>query len=354
MKSESKNQSFPKKHLTGLDGLRFIAIMILVWGHCAQKDFVSIGRGDTIMSMPLPDGCLTILFVLSGFLAGYFSEKSKDVKTYYKKRAVRLFPVYYLYLVVVSLVFLFFENKSEVFNNNLWHYVFCMGIIPFSKSCGILPFVHLWFVSSVVLFYALYPWIVKASKGKLSRWSLGCFVIFFVAKLAIYFCFGKNTIAYRLIASSQFDCIFCGVYVGSLMKVQHEMTKTVGNSKIIVAFAWLLFLFSGLYSDRIPAPIRNEFFMVVAAVLIVGLTSEKPLLRLENKFWHFMGKISYDVFVIHIMVLLAISRTYQCIGITDVSLTISIVTYILATVITIILAWLCNKYVEEPFSKVKK
>lgn len=189
MKSESEIQTSSPKHLTGLDGLRFIAIMILVLGHCAQKDFVSIGGEDTIMSMPLPDGCLTILFVLSGFLAGYFSEKSNDVKTYYKKRAVRLFPVYYLYFVVVSLVFLLFENKSEVFNNNLWY---------------------------------------------------------------------------------------------------------------------------------------------------------------------FMGKISYDVFVIHIMVLLAISRTYQCIGITDVSLTISIVTYILATVITIILAWLCNKYVEEPFSKIKK
>lgn len=83
MKSEFGIHSDSPKRLTGLDGLRFVAIMILVWGHCAQRDFVSLGNGSTIMSLPLPDGCLTILFVLSGFLAGYFPEKTKDVKAYY-------------------------------------------------------------------------------------------------------------------------------------------------------------------------------------------------------------------------------------------------------------------------------
>lgn len=352
MKSESDVLVNSSKRLTGLDGLRFVAIMILVLGHCAQKDFVSIGNGSAIMSLPLPDGCLTILFVLSGFLAGYFSEKIKDVKNYYLKRAVRLFPVYYFYLIVVSLAFLLLGNKSEVCNNRLWYYVFSMGIIPFSKSNGVLPFVHLWFVSSVVLFYVLFPWIVKASNGKLRQWSFACLAFFFACKLVVYFCFGKDTMAYRLIASSQFDCIFCGVYVASLLKEHNQLVKAVGDSRVAIAFAWLLFLVSGIYSSLIPAPIRNEFFMVVAAVLILGLVSNRSMINLEGKFWSFMGKISYDIFVIHIVVLLSISRIYQNFGVTEASLLVSIVTYVLATGITITLAWLCNEYIEKPFSKI--
>lgn len=354
MNSESNIQNASPKRLTGLDGLRFMAIMILVYGHCSQNDFISIGDGDTIWSFPLPDGCLTILFVLSGFLAGYFAEKSKDVKTYYLKRATRIFPVYYFYLIIVSLAFLLIGNREEVFNDRLWCYVFSMGIIPFCKSNGILPFVHLWFVSSVALFYAIFPWIVKISKEEFSRWSLGCFLAMFVGKMALYFCFGKDTMAYRLVASSQFDCIFCGVYVATLVKNRSEMVKIIGNNRIITIIAWLLFVFGGLYSSMIPAPIRNEFFMVVAVAIILGLTCEKPLIKLEGDFWRFMGKISYDIFVMHIIILLAISWIYQCIGITNVTLPVTIITYLVATGITVFLAWLCNKYIEEPFSKINR
>lgn len=352
MKSEFGIHSDSPKRLTGLDGLRFVAIMILVWGHCAQRDFVSLGNGSTIMSLPLPDGCLTILFVLSGFLAGYFPEKTKDVKAYYLKRAIRLFPVYYFYVIVVCLTFLLMGEKSEVCNNRLWYYIFSMGIIPFSTSNGILPFVHLWFVSSVVLFYILFPWAVKASNGKLRQWSFACLVFFFVSKLVVYFCFGKDSMVYRLIASSQFDCIFCGVYAASLLKEHNQFVKSVGNSRTIIAFAWILFLVSGLYSSSIPAPIRNEFFMVVATTLILGLVSDRPLVNFEGEFWHFMGRISYDIFVIHIIVLLVISRLYQNLGVVEVSVLNSVVIYVLATGITVILAWLCNKYIEEPLGKI--
>ena len=143
-------------YLNGLDGLRSIAIFILVLGHCAQIDFVSVG-GVALKSMPFPAGCLTILFVLSGFLAGFFMEKNNsDILYYYKKRAGRILPVYYLYIAGVLLIYWFAGKASKVFVPNLWYYIIPAGIIPFCSSNGILPLVHLWFVAVMVLFYLVF------------------------------------------------------------------------------------------------------------------------------------------------------------------------------------------------------
>ena len=111
-----------------------------------------------------------------------------------------------------SIVYLLIIFAAVVFGFlNRWGMMIIMIGATVSMLHVFMPFVHLWFVSSVVLFYVLFPWIVKASNGKLRQWSFACFVFFFACKLFVYFCLGKDTMAYRLIASSQFDCIFCGV-----------------------------------------------------------------------------------------------------------------------------------------------
>lgn len=150
--------------LYGLDGLRAIAILVLVLGHCSQADFWY--GTSSILTFPLPNGCLTILFVLSGFLAGLFAEKNvADIKTYYSKRARRILPIYYLYIVLVIIIYILLGRSQEVLNAKLFYYIIPAGIIPFCKSESILPLVHLWFLTPIIIFYLVHPWIEKWSQG---------------------------------------------------------------------------------------------------------------------------------------------------------------------------------------------
>lgn len=156
--SETKSGRIP-----GLDGLRAIAIVLIVLGHLWQQDF---WYGNCpIPQLPIPGGALSIFFVLCGFCAGYYSSKTADTKTYYKKKAKRLFPAYYTYIAIVILTFLLLGRAEEVLNLRLLYYIVPAGIIPFCHSEGILPLVHLWFLSPIVIAYLLFPALLKAFMG---------------------------------------------------------------------------------------------------------------------------------------------------------------------------------------------
>lgn len=97
-------------HLLQLDGIRFIAVGLVLFDHW------------TVTHVDLPIGALgalgvTIFFVLSGFLITRILLSSKDklsqqpngglstyLKTFYIRRTIRIFPVYYLTLFVLALI----------------------------------------------------------------------------------------------------------------------------------------------------------------------------------------------------------------------------------------------------------
>lgn len=97
-------------HLRQLDGIRFIAVALVLFDHW------------TMERIELPVGALgalgvTIFFVLSGFLITRILLSSKDklsnqpngglskyLKTFYIRRTIRIFPVYYLTLIILALL----------------------------------------------------------------------------------------------------------------------------------------------------------------------------------------------------------------------------------------------------------
>ena len=63
-----------------------------------------------------------------------------------------------------------------------------------------------------------------------------------------------------------------------------------------------------------------------------------------------MGDISYNIFIIHIGILLLIDYTIDTLSIIQVSLPLSIAIYTTATGVSILLAWLTNKYINAPIT----
>jgi peptidoglycan/LPS O-acetylase OafA/YrhL len=100
-----------KIYFQGLDGLRAIAAILVVIGHIelVKKSFnlVNLQDGGGPFYLYLGGHAVTFFFVLSGFLITYLLIKEKEnnnsisIKSFYWKRILRIWPVYYLLFVGV-------------------------------------------------------------------------------------------------------------------------------------------------------------------------------------------------------------------------------------------------------------
>ena len=316
--------------LKGLDGIRAICALIILWGHIASSTFC---HWD-IKSIPLPDCCAYVFFVISGFLAGYRIDSVDSFSSYYKKKAKRILPLYYSYVLLVVLCYLLIWEKGIVLNSRIWYYLLLVPQIPFCQFNGTVPLTHLWFIGSIVLFYLLFPLFAKIKDDKRTGTALCISIVFFLFKLVSRLILGKGFI-YRLVSVNSFDIMFMGVWAGLVFKSVNPIFATISKSSIISIFSWLLFLTSGLYISFIPAPIRNEFITVLAVLMIITQQGTECKL-IDNPVLNRIGMISYELYVVHILIIVLLSMCYNALGLTFSSFCI----YLMCTIIVLAASWL--------------
>ncbi len=112
MKGENTAIYFP-----GLNGLRALAALSVLWGHTFQDTF-GIWReksGNIIQTNThglFADG-VTLFFVISGFLITFLLLKELEksgtinVPKFYMRRILRIWPIYYGYIIIAIIVFAF-------------------------------------------------------------------------------------------------------------------------------------------------------------------------------------------------------------------------------------------------------
>lgn len=329
-------------YLSGLNGLRYIAALVLLLGHIGQSDFCDWGTQLSVL--PLPDLCAYLFFVLSGVLAGFKAVDTNSVVSFYKKKAKRILPVYYLYLVIAVVAFVVMGRKSEVLNGTLWYYIIPAGNIPFCHHSGILPLVHLWYIGVLTQFYLVFPWLAKLEGKRLLKVSMTICVVWAFVKWLLYLCVGKGTPIYLFFSSSSFDSLFLGVVLGILLRKNDERVRQVANKRWIAILSWLLFLTFGFYCQWIPSPIRIECFAVLSAMLILGQQAEKPFVKLENEIWNWLGNISYEFYVFQILVIILMAKWLPSITYSLPAVLIYVICVAVVTVIAFFVNRLCKLF----------
>lgn len=321
--------------LKGIDGLRVLCALLILWGHLGQNDFC---QWD-LQSIPLPDCCAYVFFIISGFLAGYRSDTLTSHLAFYKKKANRVLPLYYLYLFITLLVFFILGRSKDVIDYRLYYYLCLLPQVPFCSSSGIIPLVHLWFIGTIVLFYFLFPFFLRINEKRRIRCAAIISIVYFFIKLLVRLILGKDVFLYRLIGVSSFDILFLGVWAGLLYNKKPTLLSIVQNSKVILFISWGLFLTSGLFSKHIPAPIRPELICCIALLIIITLQSTRKHFWTESRLLRFLGSISYEIYVIHILIIILLSDLYMYLNLDLPELMI----YLFCTIVVIITAWLFNR-----------
>lgn len=330
-------------YLKGLNGIRALCALFILWGHMSQRDFCQW----EISMLPLPECCAYVFFVISGFLAGYRIDKTGGWFPYYKKKVRRIIPLYYFYLLVTVVVYLAMGQSAQVLESRLVYYPFLLPQIPFCCHDGILPLVHLWFIGTIVLFYLIFPLFAKLKEDTRKVGAVVIAFIWLFLKLSVWFFVGAESFLYRIISVTCFDVLFAGVWVGLLMKGKDSLLDKVKRLSWVGVIAWSLFLCSGFYGRLIPAPVRIEYIALLSIFIIITQQAESPFPSLECRFLNWLGALSYEIYISHIIVIILISSAFARVGMELPA----IVIYLVCTMIVIGVAWcfrwVCSRTVDK-------
>jgi peptidoglycan/LPS O-acetylase OafA/YrhL len=343
------------RYLPELDGLRAISILGVITAHVHSGiwSWLSGGRG------------VLLFFTISGYLITrlLLTEEAQrgavNLKAFYVRRAFRLFPAYYLVLGLYCLLIIgsgAFSQRQDLFVAALPYYLLYLSEIP--GVLGIdgvrgVAFAHSWSLGIEEKFYLVFPVLIfglLTVRRNLRLSSTVALMLFFMA-----------TPFFGIGATSTLLHPYCNILIGCVVAlVLHdpalfERCRRLGKRRWLfgatVALLALHFAFrentqTNVWSTS-EAAIRSLYTCAMALFLAAMLLSNGWLKKALG--WGplvSLGKLSYGVYLVHILCLNAVERALGT-GV-DSGVAPGILTFVLACAVSIGCAFAVNRLVERP------
>jgi peptidoglycan/LPS O-acetylase OafA/YrhL len=178
-----------KEKIIAFDFLRALAIAMIIPAHLSN--FLSSTYSKLALYSVDPyfaNMGLGLFIFMSGYLL-YYNNHSinsfQSVLSFYKKRLLRIFPLYWTAIAAFTLVFFIFApklNSGFVFPNA--EYVFSshniimhvLGLQILLAPAYVSPLLTLYFVGLIIVFYAVYPIIIMVSKNSKQLIFYSCLI----------------------------------------------------------------------------------------------------------------------------------------------------------------------------------
>ena len=364
-------ERIPHARIPELDGLRGIAILLVVTGHY----FVVPGRGMT----GFLDGSwfrlgwtgVDLFFVLSGFLIGGILLNVRDspryFQTFYARRFFRIIPLYYAWIAIYLAVTVFASRHlSERIGSFqgidfsiLAHFLFLQNFRELLTST-----VSFWWLSATwslaveEQFYLVSPVLVRY----LSRHSLTIFLITVTAGAPLLRWIIRNHfeagpwLAYRLMPCRA-DSLAIGMLaaiVWSSGKGRAWLTSHAAamHGLFVALFAGVAFLWRW-HSDPLQPLTQTIGYtwlaLFFAVVMLIGISRNGSAIAVIARlgFLREIGGVSYCIYIIHTTVFLFCHRILLHALPVATDERAAAVT-LLAALLTYGIAKLSWKYLEEP------
>lgn len=300
-----------------------------------------------------------IFFSLSGFLIirQLYVEKKEtnsiDLKAFYLRRILRIFPLYYLVLTFGFLYYHFilpyfgftFANDYDLITGVLLSITFFPNIFATYGPGGILEI--LWSIGIEEQFYLFIAPVLLIISVKKIKLFLGAFTIFY---FLLYFSESLDFLA-------QFNMLFFYFSISGLCSIMLEnryFKNFINKFRYLILLLFVLHITTSLFkSDN---SIIYHLFNLVLFGLTISALSQKPLKILENKRLEYLGKISYGIYMFHAIVMQFVGLLYlKFISKFNFIDTIDIVlTNIIIISITIMVSHFSFKYYENYFLRKKR
>ena len=347
-----------------LDGLRGLAILLVVFYH--NFGFINY----------LFFGWLGVdlFFVLSGYLITDIllreGTSGPALRRFYIRRVLRIFPLYYLSLILALLVLPSFpalQKPLQYYRENqffLWTYL--QNWLYIFKPVNNTTFLHhFWSLAVEEQFYIFWPLVIMLLRTprRLLLFLSGLLLAVLLFRSAIWLYQLEDLAYFNLYTFSRIDGICIGCIVALLQRT-HPHFLSRYRPVVVLGFAGLNFLFyfiNAYFTFTFPylALIGYTTFAMLFGLLVHEGVLQKD--RFINGVFtlpvlHFFGRISYSFYVLHWPVyVLFFPAVHAAVknALPYPSVLQQIISSAICTAAGVLISWLCYRYFERPFLKLK-
>jgi peptidoglycan/LPS O-acetylase OafA/YrhL len=335
------------KNIDQLDSLRaFAAFSVIIFHYLPEYNLGNFAFGW--MGVDL-------FFVISGYLITAILIEQKEkignklliIKNFIIKRALRLFPIYYLF--ISTFLFLKYSFGLNVWDlgNEIYYYTYTQNILFFKEGMKGIQANHLWTLAVEEQFYLFWPWLLIYISNKKLIFSL-----LIIIPLTLFFKTFSGIENLRMLTFLHFDTLGSGALIALLLKEKGEQFFIpLNNLKTIIIFISIVML-SASRLMQTPNFLIKPSLLILSVSLVIGCYYK------FKGFWgyflnisqvKYLGKISFGLYLYHkpipyFMKFLASKTTLQL---------NSSILFILSIVLIVIIAHLSYQVIEIRFMKLK-
>jgi peptidoglycan/LPS O-acetylase OafA/YrhL len=305
-------------HIGALDGLRAVAILLVLLYHLTPGHDPNQGLRSLLYKIAqIGWSGVDLFFVLSGFLITTKLLEARDeehrFRNFYARRALRIFPLYYLALIVVFLV------TPVAFSRQLPFWLYYSNFVrePALPHLG-----HFWSLAIEEQFYLVWPAIVFLTSARVARRI--CVAVILLAPL-LRFALATNGFGYITTyqwTPSRADALAMGALIAFAYAHERWRPWLRRASTIAIVLAAPMPLWA-MWRDQAALALKDyahplaifvrtllptSLALFYASLLILAL-EVRPLGRiLTGRAQTLLARYSYGTYVWHFLFLLPLQR----------------------------------------------
>ncbi len=343
------------KYYNNLDGIRAIAVLMVMIFHF----FPAVNEGTLLPFLKkisiFGQTGVTLFFVLSGFLITRILINTKHKNNYflnfYMRRFLRIFPLYYFFLVLSYYIFPIILNlKIPSFSQQIYYFTYLQNFAMTFHWDSIGPG-HFWSLAVEEHFYIFWPILVYfLSISKLKKTIY--FIIFFAFVLRIVFVINNLNVFY--FTFTRIDALAIGSLLAVFEKKEYiKQTNAIKFLSVLIISVIMLAILGVSFPEKGNNIVQITKFLFLATLYfgllgyLISINKENIVNRiLRSHFFSFTGKISYGLYVYHPISLVFFVHFFYGYSILITILGSFLISYLLSTVSYYIL--------EKSFLKLKR
>jgi len=319
----------PDTYVAALDGVRGIAILLVMFFHTTVLATPILGGGhfDQSIWQAARAGWsgVDLFFVLSGYLItgilldtrgreGYF-------KSFYARRFLRIFPLYYAFLAFVLLILptvapALVHDVARLRERQMWFWTYLTNIgMAIHTDWATLP--HFWSLAVEEQFYLIWPTVVLLVSPVRLKWvTIWLFVIALAARIGLLMS-GARAEAVFLLTPARMDTLAIGALLAVLARDPSSagrIPQWSGRAALVGGLALLaIVVMRGTLEEYDPV-VQTAGYTLLAVFFagvvgsVAGGQSGWFGRAMEWSPLRYLGRRSYALYVIHPLVLVAARR----------------------------------------------
>lgn len=334
------------KHIPQLDGLRAIAVLLVLFHHYFYQSIAT--------KLHLGSFGVDLFFVLSGFLISRillsYREKydlANALKLFYVRRIFRIFPLYYFYLFLITVLFFSVLSKPALLASGF----FISNLYAINNPVEMHQiFGHFWSLAVEEQFYFVWPLLLLLTPKRYLASFMAASIIGSILFSAYYTLSTDDRLTPWL---HTFSCVQSLAMGGLLALLMNNLAFLRRNNTLFLALSFLLMV-AGICINNLIGYFTLLRFSgsMFASLLIVRLMENRKEIfttLMLSKPAQFIGKISFGIYVYHNLVPFVLDPYVRPLGIPFTPL----LTTVAYSLLTIGISYLSFRLIENPINSQK-